>query len=112
MLIGEQDAWSALKPVLPDLPEVELPDGEWLELPNRGRTWVTDVPGPSADAPAVILLHAVGCTGQLTWFPVIPRLAERYRVITFDQRWHGRGITSERFLVSDCADDVAALIKV
>jgi pimeloyl-ACP methyl ester carboxylesterase len=68
------------------------------------------VPGPTPDAPAIVLLHAVGCTGQLTWFPLIPHLAERYRVITFDQRWHGCGITSERFLVSDCADDVAAVI--
>lgn len=93
-----------------DIPPVELPEGRWLELPRRGRTWLTDVPGPTPDAPAIVLLHAVGCTGQLTWFPAIPHLAKRYRVITFDQRWHGRGITSERFLISDCADDVAAVI--
>jgi len=93
-----------------DVPPVELPEGRWLELPRRGRTWLTDVPGPTPDAPAIVLLHAVGCTGQLTWFPSIPHLAKHYRVITFDQRWHGRGITSERFLVSDCADDVAAVI--
>ncbi len=95
---------------VPDLPSVDVPEGDWFELPRRGRTWLTDVPGPTPDAPTIVLLHAVGCTGQLTWFPSIPRLAERYRVVTFDQRWHGRGITSERFLVSDCADDVAALI--
>ena len=50
------------------------------------------------------------CTGQLTWFPTIPELAKHFRVITFDQRWHGRGIMSEQFLISDCADDVAAVI--
>ncbi|WP_235508903.1 alpha/beta fold hydrolase [Aeromicrobium sp. Root236] len=93
-----------------DLPPVDLPEGRWLDLPRRGRTWLTDVPGPTPDAPAIVLLHAVGCTGQLTWFPAIPALAQHYRVITFDQRWHGRGITSERFLISDCADDVAAVI--
>ncbi|MEJ7633521.1 alpha/beta fold hydrolase [Aeromicrobium sp.] len=93
-----------------DLPPVELPEGRWLDLPRRGRTWLTDVPGPTPDAPAIVLLHAVGCTGQLTWFPAIPQLAKHYRVITFDQRWHGRGITSERFLITDCADDVAAVI--
>ncbi len=93
-----------------DIPPVDLPEGRWLKLPRRGRTWLTDVPGPTPDAPAIVLLHAVGCTGQLTWFPTIPRLAEHYRVITFDQRWHGRGITSERFMISDCADDVAAVI--
>jgi pimeloyl-ACP methyl ester carboxylesterase len=94
---------------LVDVPEVTMPDGRWLVLPGRGRTWLTDVPGPSEDAPAVILLHAVGCTGLLTWFPVVERLAERYRVVVFDQRWHGRGIVSEHFSIRDCADDVAAV---
>lgn len=68
------------------------------------------MPGPSPDAPAVLLLHAVGTTGPLTWFPVMGELAKSYRVITFDQRWHGRGIMSEQFMISDCADDVAAVI--
>lgn len=100
----------ALRRHLPDLPPVDLPDGRWLNLPRRGRTWLTDVPGPTPHAPTIVLLHAVGCTGRLTWFPTIPALSEHYRVITFDQRWHGRGITSERFLISDCADDVAAVV--
>ena len=92
-----------------DVPDFTVPDGRWLDLPGRGRTWLTDVAGPSADAPAIILLHAVGCTGLLTWFPVVERLAERYRVVVFDQRWHGRGIVSEHFSIRDCADDVAAV---
>jgi 3-oxoadipate enol-lactonase len=91
------------------LPDVEIPDGRWLELPRRGRTWLTDLPGPPG-APTVVLLHAVGCTGMLTWFPVVHQLAERYRVVVFDQRWHGRGIISEDFSLHDCADDVAAVI--
>jgi pimeloyl-ACP methyl ester carboxylesterase len=94
---------------LVDVPEIAMPGGRWLDLPGRGRTWLTDIPGPTPDAPAVILLHAVGCTGLLTWFPVIERLAERYRVVVFDQRWHGRGIVSEHFSLRDCADDVAAV---
>ncbi|HEX7740691.1 MAG TPA: alpha/beta fold hydrolase [Marmoricola sp.] len=94
---------------LAQVPQVDIPGGRWLDLPD-GRTWLTDVPGPTDDAPAVILLHAVGCTGLLTWFPVIEALSERYRVVTFDQRWHGRGITSEYFSLRDCADDVAAVI--
>jgi pimeloyl-ACP methyl ester carboxylesterase len=91
------------------VPDVEIPDGRWLELPRRGRTWLTELPGPPG-APTVVLLHAVGCTGMLTWFPSVHALAERYRVVVFDQRWHGRGIISERFSVHDCADDVAAVI--
>lgn len=94
---------------LVDVPQVAMPEGHWLTLPGRGRTWLTDVPGPAPDAPALILLHAVGCTGLLTWFPVVERLAARYRVVVFDQRWHGRGIVSEHFSIRDCADDVAAV---
>lgn len=92
------------------IPDAEIPDGRWLELPRRGRTWLTDLPGPTPDAPSVVLLHAVGCTGLLTWYPVLEELNKRYRVVVFDQRWHGQGITSERFLITDCADDVAVVI--
>jgi pimeloyl-ACP methyl ester carboxylesterase len=80
-----------------------------VDLPGRGSTYVTDVPGPPG-APTVLLLHAVACTGLLTWYPAIEPLSRRYRVVTFDQRWHGRGIRSDRFSLSDCADDVAALV--
>jgi 3-oxoadipate enol-lactonase len=100
---------STLLHELVDVPDVTVPPGRWIDLPGRGRTWLTDVPGPQPDSPAVILLHAVGCTGMLTWFPAIPELTKKYRVIVFDQRWHGRGVISEHFSIRDCADDVAAL---
>jgi 3-oxoadipate enol-lactonase len=91
------------------LPQVDIPAGYELELPGRGTTYVTDVPGPDG-APTLLLLHAVGCTGMLTWFPAIEALSKRYRVVVFDQRWHGRGIQSDQFSLYDCADDVAAVI--
>jgi 3-oxoadipate enol-lactonase len=103
---------SSLLHDLVDVPDVLVPPGRWLDVPGRGRTWLTDIPGPTADAPAVILLHAVGCTGLLTWFPVIEKLSAKYRVVTFDQRWHGRGIVSEHFSIRDCADDVAAIANI
>lgn len=92
------------------IPDFTVPQGRWIDLPRRGRTWLTDIPGPTGHAPAIVLLHAVGCTGLLTWFPVIEELSRRYRVVLFDQRWHGRGIVSDHFAVADCADDVAAVI--
>lgn len=101
---------SAVRKAVP-LPSMEIPDGQIVDLPGRGSTYVTDTPGPPG-APTLLLLHAVGCTGLLTWFPSIPRLATRYRVVTFDQRWHGQGIMSEDFSLYDCADDAAALIEV
>ena len=94
---------------LAHVPQVEIPPGRWLELPRRGRTWLTELEGPPG-APTIVLLHAVGCTGMLTWFPVVHQLAEHFRVVVFDQRWHGRGIVSEHFSLHDCADDVAAVI--
>ncbi len=94
-----------------DVPQARIPDGRMVELPGRGSTYVTDTPGPAPDSPTVLLLHAVGCTGLLTWFPSIEPLSRRFRVVTMDQRWHGRGIQSEEFSLADCADDVAALIN-
>jgi 3-oxoadipate enol-lactonase len=92
------------------LPSIDLPQGRLVDLPGRGGTYVTDTPGPRG-APTLLLLHAVGCTGLLTWFPAIPELARRFRVVTLDQRWHGQGIMSEEFSLYDCADDAAALIE-
>ena len=92
------------------VPFVRLPEGRMVDLAGRGEAFVTDTPGPTPEAPTLVLLHAVGCTGLLTWFPSIEPLSRRYRVVTLDQRWHGRGISSESFSLHDCADDVAALI--
>ncbi|HVV75607.1 MAG TPA: alpha/beta hydrolase [Mycobacteriales bacterium] len=86
----------------------DLAPGVPLELPGRGRTCVIDMAGPPG-APTVILVHALATTAALSWYPSMHALAERYRVIAFDQRWHGRGIRSESFSLEDCADDVAAV---
>ncbi|MEU2254297.1 alpha/beta hydrolase [Nocardia xishanensis] len=91
---------------VPDIAEV--PGGRLVELAGRGRTYVVDIPGPEG-APTVILLHGTASTAYLTWFPALAALAAHYRVILFDQRWHGRGIRSPRFSVDDCADDVLAV---
>ncbi|MFS3130454.1 alpha/beta fold hydrolase [Nocardioides sp. Bht2] len=96
---------------LMELPPEPVPDGTMLELPGRGgATFVSDNPGPTPDAPVVVLLHALATTGLLTWYPTISTLTKRYRVITLDQRSHGRGITQGTFSLYDCADDVAALL--
>lgn len=64
--------------------------------------------GPG-DGPTYVLLHSVACTGLMTWYPALAQVAEFGRVVVFDQRCHGQGITTPRFLLEDCADDVAAL---
>ncbi|MEI2712967.1 MAG: alpha/beta hydrolase [Nocardioides sp.] len=94
------------------LPYAPIPDGRMVTLPGRGTTYVTDTPGPTPDAPALLLLHALGCTGLLTWYPSIPTLIKRYRVITLDQRMHGQGICDQGFSLRAAADDAVALLDV
>ncbi|HET6940267.1 MAG TPA: alpha/beta fold hydrolase [Nocardioides sp.] len=94
------------------VPFARIPQGRMVELPGRGSTYVTDTPGPAPGAPTIVLLHALGCTGLLTWFAAIEPLSRRFRVVTLDLRWHGRGIQGEEFSLVDCADDVGALIDV
>lgn len=88
-------------------PTGELPAVRPLVLPGRGETAFFDTGPP--DAPPLFLLHGLACTALLNWYPAVPELARRYRVIGLDQRWHGGGIRSPEFALEDCADDVIAL---
>src|SRR3954468_10514681 len=86
-----------------------LPPGRHVELPGRGRTFVREVAGPPG-APTVVLLHGLGASADLNWFPTFAPLGARYHVLAVDHRGHGRGIRSRRRVrLSHCADDVAAL---
>ena len=99
--------------LLPKPPPISaLPQGEVVDLPGRGRTFVVDVPGPTPYAPTIVLLHGLACTAYLGWAASVESLSRHYRVVTFDQRWHGRGIRSTRFRVADCADDVASVMDL
>jgi 3-oxoadipate enol-lactonase len=104
-------AKAGVRRVLPSPPDIEvIPEGRILDLPGRGRTFVVDVPGPDPAAPTIVLLHALGCTAYLSWVAALGPLAQHYRVVAFDQRWHGRGIRSPRFRFADCADDVVHVL--
>lgn len=92
-------------------PDIPIPAATSpVHLPGRGTTHVLDLPGPTPDAPVLLLMHGIATTGPLTWFTVLDDLRRDYRVVTFDQRWHGRGIRSAKFLLDDCADDAAAVL--
>lgn len=93
---------------LPAMPE--LPPARRIDLPGRGAVWVADSGSPRPDAPTLLLFHGIAATSYLNWFSTLDALRADYRVVLFDQRWHGRGIASERFLLEDCADDAAAVL--
>lgn len=100
------DGWDTLARMLRVPPVVNVPSGELRELAGRGSTFVVDTGG---ERPPLLLLHALACTGLLTWYPSLGELARRYRLVIFDQRWHGQGIRSPRFDLTDLADDVIAV---
>lgn len=87
-----------------------MPQGERIELPGRGTTFVRHHPAP-AGAPTVLLLHGLGVTADVQWFTAYPALTQRYGVVALDLRGHGRGIRSRSpVTMEDCADDAAALL--
>ena len=88
-----------------------VPAGRFVELPDRGTTFIREAAGP-VGAPTVVLLHGLGATGGLNWIWCFEALSSRYRVIAIDHRGHGHGIRTRRFRLADCADDVAALADV
>ena len=88
-----------------------VPAGRFVDLPDRGTTFIREAPGPPG-APTLVLLHGLSATGGLNWLWCFEPLSTRYRVIAIDHRGHGHGIRTRRFRLADCADDVAALADV
>jgi pimeloyl-ACP methyl ester carboxylesterase len=89
-----------------------LTPGRRIDLPGRGRSWVRDLPGPTTNAPAVLLLHGWTATADLNWATSYKALQKHFRVVAVDHRGHGRGLRSSRpFRLSDCADDAAAVCR-
>lgn len=89
---------------------LELPPARQLQL-APGPIAVRDLPGPTATAPTVVLLHGWTSTADLNWFRCYRPLSERFRVIALDHRGHGNGLRSRRrFRLADCADDAIAVL--
>jgi 3-oxoadipate enol-lactonase len=87
-----------------------VPAGTPVELAGRGTVLAYDVPGPPG-APTLVLLHGLGATGTLNWFPSFGPLSERFRVVAMDLRGHGHGLKAgAQYRLADCADDAIALM--
>ena len=85
-----------------------LPDGRTVALPG-GEIVLREVPGPPGAA-TIVLLHGWTATADVNFFRCFEQLGQRFRVLAFDHRGHGRGIRSTRPVrLADCADDVVAM---
>lgn len=75
---------------------------------GKRRLWFETI--GKADAPPLLLIMGMGFSSR-AWGPLAERLAEHYRVITFDNRGTGRSTgTGVGFLVRHMADDAAAVL--
>ncbi|MBA3907218.1 MAG: alpha/beta fold hydrolase [Pseudonocardiales bacterium] len=85
---------------------------EIVNLPGRGSVVVHEWSGPSG-APVLVLIHGVALDVEINWAAVAPALADRFRVLALDLRGHGRGLpVTGTFNLEDCADDIAAALRV
>ena len=64
----------------------------------------------AGDAPAVLLIGSLGSTSEM-WEPQVAALAERFRVVRYDARGHGRSpVPPGPYALDDLVDDAVALL--
>jgi 3-oxoadipate enol-lactonase/4-carboxymuconolactone decarboxylase len=62
------------------------------------------------DAPVVVLAGSLGSTLEM-WDPQVPALAERFRVVRYDARGHGRSpVPPGPYVLDDLVEDLLALL--
>ncbi|MDV7999754.1 alpha/beta hydrolase [Rhodococcus sp. IEGM 1408] len=84
-----------------------LPAGKMVTLADDVVTRLYDT-GEEHLTP-VVLLHGMAATGMLNWYQTFQRLRGEYRLIAFDQRWHGRGFKGD-FTFQALTDDVLRVV--
>lgn len=71
------------------------------------RYWLRGGP----DAPLVMLVHGAGVNHRM-WASQMDALAERYRILTFDLRGHGRSRPASEYTFDAIVDDAFALLDL
>lgn len=78
-------------------------------IPAHGTELFYDLTGPEG-APVVALSNSIGTTLEL-WDAQVAALSDRYRVLRYDTRGHGRSpVVGGRTTIEDLADDLAGLL--
>lgn len=80
-----------------------------LELELAGGVVISCQVSGSANAPALVLLHALG-EQAASWSQVAPRLAERFRVVALDLRGHGASSWPGTYSFELMRDDVLGVL--
>lgn len=97
---------------LPARLAAKLPAGTSLAVPGHGRVvvWDTGTPSAGRGEPPLVLLHGWNVDAGLNFANALDHLSDRYRVVMFDLRGHGRGFRGGRFELERCADDTLAIL--
>lgn len=85
----------------------QLPSGRLVTLTDDVTTRLYDT--GEEDLPPVVMLHGMAATGMLNWYQTFQRLRGEYRLIAFDQRWHGKGYQGD-FDFGTLTDDVLRVL--
>ena len=86
--------------------------GEYLDLPARGRIFARLADGPANSLP-VLLLHGWSWNADLNYADAIGPLARHHRVIAPDALSHGRGLRpAGPWRLRDATDDAVALLDL
>jgi pimeloyl-ACP methyl ester carboxylesterase len=96
-----------------DRPRPTMPPGYIAEVPGAGDLFYRDTGEPEAGSRGtVLLLHGWMVPSDPHWLRTYSLLHEQgYRVIALDARGHGHGLRAQRFELTDCASDAAALVR-
>lgn len=75
-------------------------NGIWLHYRDTGRV----------DAPAIVFINSLG-TDLRVWDPVVPGLADKYRIVLYDKRGHGLSDAPQGpYAMADQVADLAGLM--
>jgi 3-oxoadipate enol-lactonase len=87
-----------------------LPPARFIEQRGGPPIWVYESPGGPPQAPVLMLLHGLGASAALNWYPAFEALSAHFRVVAPDHRGHGRTPSGDcKFTLEACAEDGLAV---